>query len=66
MSHEDKDGSTKEEIDPWNPPYPTCPPGPPVADLNVHIKLANEWLEQRTGYICYLESNQDNYPRPYS
>jgi hypothetical protein len=43
----DKDGSTKEEIDPWNPPYPPCPPGPRVVDLNVHIKLANEWLEQK-------------------
>lgn len=43
-SHEDKvkDGSTKEEIDPWNPPSPPRAPAPPVPDLIFQAKLAME------------------------
>uniref|UniRef100_A0ACD5UWL8 Uncharacterized protein n=1 Tax=Avena sativa TaxID=4498 RepID=A0ACD5UWL8_AVESA len=53
--HEDKvkeDGSTKEEMDPWNPPYPPPAPGPPVADLTVHIRLAKEWLAQKRAILA--------------
>ncbi|KAM0884514.1 hypothetical protein ACQ4PT_030946 [Festuca glaucescens] len=52
--HEDKvkDGSTREEMDPWNPPYPPCAPGPPVADMNVHIRLAQEWLAQKRAILA--------------
>ena len=42
--HEDKvkDGLTKEEMDPWNPPCPPPSPVPPAADLTLHLKLAKE------------------------
>ena len=42
--HEDKvkDGLTKEEMDPWNPPCPPPSPVPPTADLTLHLKLAKE------------------------
>ncbi|KAK1668296.1 hypothetical protein QYE76_056455 [Lolium multiflorum] len=52
--HEDKlkDGSTEEELDPWNPPYPPCPPCPPVADLNVQVRFAMEWLAQKRAILA--------------
>jgi hypothetical protein len=37
--HEDK---VTEEMDPWDPPLPPRAPGPPVADLAVHMDLMNE------------------------
>lgn len=41
--HEDKvkDGTTMDEGDPWNPPYPRAP-APPVDDLMVRINLVQE------------------------
>jgi hypothetical protein len=52
--HEDKlkDGSTEEELDPWNPPCPPCPPCPPVADLNVQVRFAMEWMAQKRAILA--------------
>ncbi|KAM0826847.1 hypothetical protein ACQ4PT_068584 [Festuca glaucescens] len=41
-----------EEMDPWDPPYPPRAPGPPVADLAVHMDLINEWMAQTRAILA--------------
>ncbi|KAM0870897.1 hypothetical protein ACQ4PT_039745 [Festuca glaucescens] len=46
-----KDVSNMEEIDPWNPPYPPCAPGP-CKDFTGHIKLIKEWMDQKQALLA--------------
>ncbi|XP_051184704.1 uncharacterized protein [Lolium perenne] len=41
-----------EEMDPWDPPLPPRAPGPPVADLAVHMDLINEWMAQKRAILA--------------
>ncbi|CAM0872797.1 unnamed protein product [Alopecurus aequalis] len=56
-----KDVSSMDENDPWNPPYPPCAPGP-CKDLTGHIKLINEWMDQKEAFLSTYRATHTIIP----
>ncbi|KAM0900592.1 hypothetical protein ACQ4PT_020539 [Festuca glaucescens] len=56
-----KDVSNMEAIDPWNPPYPPCAPGP-CKDFTSHIKLIKEWMHQKQAFLAAYRATHTIIP----
>ncbi|KAM0899207.1 hypothetical protein ACQ4PT_021501 [Festuca glaucescens] len=56
-----KDVSNMEAMDPWNPPYPPCAPGP-CKDFTSHIKLIKEWMHQKQAFLAAYRATHTIIP----
>ncbi|TVU14598.1 hypothetical protein EJB05_38074, partial [Eragrostis curvula] len=51
-------GTSVDEWDSWNPPYPPRRPAPPGLDLQSHAKLINEWCAEVNEVIATSRRTQ--------